>query len=80
MRGDFFFFLSYFFLFFSFFFLGGRSWVLKIPPSGPQSSVVRLYIYIYIYVCVCMCVCLMKRKGGLSVRGLNATLLTLCFD
>lgn len=22
---------------------------------------------------VCMCVCLMKRKGGLSVRGLNAT-------
>lgn len=25
-------------------------------------------------MCVCVCVCLMKRKGGLSVRGLNARL------
>lgn len=62
-----FFFFSYFLLFFYFFF-GRRSWFLKIP-SGPLSSVVRLYIY--------MCVCLMKPKGGLSVRGFHAT---LCFD
>lgn len=62
MRGDFFFFL-YSFWFFGvsfFFFLGGRSSVLKIP-SGPPSSVMRLYIYMC--VCMCVCVCLMKRKG-----------------
>lgn len=72
MRG----FLFLFILFFSYFFFGGRSWVLRMRFLVGLPARLGGCIYIYMYVCVCV----MKRKGGLSVRGLNATLPTLRFD